>query len=131
MKKAVIFILAIILLLSLFACSSSDKKQLVGSWQNSEYVLIIPNAPKVHWETTYSFSNDNTFMYESESEAFDTYSVEYGTYTIKSGIITLTYEDGDIETIPYYINEYTHELVFNSDSNGESNYNKLIKSRLS
>ena len=104
MKKVLILILAVVMLLSLMACGSSDKNKLIGTWEllDSHYLKIGSSSVLVNATYTYSFSKDDTFTYEYDSEAFSTPTVKSGRYTIKDGIITLTFESGKVETIALY-----------------------------
>lgn len=83
--------------------------------------------------TVYEFKTDNTFKiydgsYSYEYDALlsspmeESYSGKYSIDEEKCQII-LEF-DGDTETakIPYAINEYTHEFLFDVDSSGKSSY---------
>ena len=146
MKKTITILLALVMVLSLAACgggsNSSDKKRLVGDWyvESSSTVNTAIGVIGVKSTSWYYFHENNKFYYSKVSndylsgpegwipigaQEYNTYS---GTYRIKDGIISLTYENSDgateTEEIPYYINEYTKELIFYVDKNGNSEWKK-------
>ncbi len=146
MKKAIAILVALLMVLSLAACGgggNSDKDKLIGTWSfTGKYESTFLGNPYYDYrEYSYSFAKDNTFYYQEkgfiglEKKPYSEWEVQRvgkGTYTIKDGFVNITFDDPDTfgtkEPIPYYINEYTKELIFNVDRDGESRWSHTSKS---
>ena len=146
MKKAITILLALVMVLPLAACggggSSSDKKRLIGNWytESSDAVNTAIGTLAYKNTTWYYFHDNNKYYFSSVQNSYmktgdgwipfgdEQYNTYSGTYKLKDGIISLTHKNssGETETeeIPYYINEYTKELIFDVDKNGNSKWTK-------
>ena len=132
MKKIVALILATSMVFALCGCGSNEDKEKLceGVWVNHNK-SSGPLGPYAYWNI-YDFSANGSFTYSEYRITLghlldDEYHGTYKMDTNKHEII-LTYnkdENGEqraSETIPYYINEYTHELVFKPNAEGKSYY---------
>lgn len=142
MKKLISLLFLAVIALTLVGCSETkDKAKLIGEWHYKDTVYSHGTAGyfKSTYDDYYSFFKDNTFSCKYYDELYmsvdgisyfplspssDTFS---GTYTIKDGMITLKPSSGDRDEIeyPYTINEYTKELIFNVDRDGNSKWEKI------
>ena len=137
MKKILIFFLIASMLLSLCACGSNgDKKKLCeGIW--AYYYTDYSHAYAYTWRV-FDFSTKGSFTYTVHythnpvlKGSKNIWKEQYysGTYKIdtKNCQILMKYDKDDVsddmpKKIPYYLNEYTHEMVFYTDEKGQSSY---------
>jgi len=141
MKKAVIVFALIVACLSSTGCSNSniDKQKLCnGVWaaryggtalwgtvEFSDYYIydFSSNGTVIYYNYGGSYHDKGTAPSFSETKFTGKYKMDMS----NKQIIIAFDEDSngisqDDQTIPYYINEYTHDMIFKPDSNGESMY---------
>ncbi len=157
-EKAATILLVLVMLLSLAACGSNNKKikeMLIdgGMWirdwssRGEDYISLnrtIYEFQKDNTYTEYSLYTMNlsytTFKGETKVDISSGCLVYTGKYSLNDDFIVLKQEkkqsvdDKDYTTvkseedqkkeikIPYAINEYTKELLFDVDRNGKSDY---------
>ncbi len=148
MKKAIVILLALILLLSLSACGG-DKGKLIGRYSSHEEYITrtgyfsVFNAAK----RNLVFFPDGTFYYQEEilmsvgslegtgyMDLDPIRSGGTGRYQIADGFVTLSGYDGEgalpdelTAPIPYGIDAETGELVFAVKEDGWSDWKKVSK----
>lgn len=150
MKKIICVLLSLCCFVLLCACGgTNDKEKLIGTYYNNfKFTQDLSDDSYIKWDELrkITFSSDNTFIYEtSGTQATVMFGITVsneeidfsgsGTFTMKDGFITLQYpEDSDLEhnlpgnlrdPIPYYINEYTKQLIFCVKNDGTSDWTKL------
>ena len=92
MKKAIMILLALVMVLSLAACGNGSKKieaELQGKWEYSGVATVT----NIHFKQSYEFSNGKV-TYIFSNGIFDD-DIKQGTYTIGDGTITIS---GDKDT---------------------------------
>lgn len=139
--SAVLVVALVVVLLFVFAgggTGSGVKEQLCDGVWCKQYQFESPSFSTVDfgpWLDTniYEFKPDNTFTeyygtyYFSDIASLlnvpmkESFSGKYSIDEEKCQII-LTSSDGETVEIPYAINEYTHELLFDVNTSGESIY---------
>lgn len=92
-----------------------------GPWLTTYIYEFKPNNTFIMYAGTYYFSDIGSLLSEPMKES---YSGKYSIDEDKCQII-LNCSDGDTVKIPYAINEYTHELLFNVESSGKSYYSNV------
>ena len=135
MKKILILFLIASMLLSLCACGSNDEKNMLcdGIWVY--YLNDRYNAYAKTWRV-FDFSTNGKFTYAvyvnyDLIDSKDIWKEQYysGTYKMdtKNCQILMKYDKDTVsdnmpKKIPYYLNEYTHDMVFYTDEEGKSSY---------
>ncbi|MBR3791471.1 MAG: zinc ribbon domain-containing protein [Clostridia bacterium] len=89
-----------------------------GPWLTTYVYEFKPNNTFIKYAGTYYFTDMGSLLNEPMEESF---SGKYSIDEEKCQII-LNSSDGETVKIPYTINEYTHELLFDVDSSGKSYY---------
>ena len=134
MKKCTAYLLALVMCLSLCACKKDDpfdatlrESLCQGNWVYQE------KSGGWFYTEAYFFRSDGTCEYiyneinEEDYNEEDLESIHWsGKYKIdsKNGFIHVTFQDGSVKeaTIPFYLNDYNHEIVINADSEGNSEW---------
>lgn len=144
-KRLLLFLLILLLLFSLVGCGNdnSNSKKIKSMLVNGK-LWIKDWKDSLLYRDIYDFHDDNTVIYHDLAyREFDNhlgYSIFTGTYKITDDFIVLEFKTRqDIDTkdyttvkkeesitqvknIPYTINEYTKELIFDVDRSGDSIY---------
>lgn len=125
MKKYIIALLIVALCLTMCACGESGSKTKIkeqlctGSWKK-DYSSGGGDGG------IYRFKSNNS-VHLLEADGLKTVESD-GTYKIDTDFnqIMISYKsgfrEGKTQTIPFAINAYTHEIIFNVDSNGNSKW---------
>lgn len=148
MKKFICLLLALGMILGLCACggNSNVKTKLCenvhynfhSSWGNNYYLTVYEfNKNGSYARYKYEVHTNKKVNELTGWEMFELQEKEEGKYTIDTNDCQIVYNikkrlDADGEPIinnpeetykmPYAINEYTHELLFDVSSNGESEW---------
>ena len=136
MKRIAFLLLILVIMLSISGCGSADsfekQKLCEGVW----VMETQDNSPNgiIYRYYVFDFSEDGTFVHTSHTflRVHSQFSFD-GTYRIdvKNKQIIITYatyaangeETGSkTEMIPYYTNEYTHNLIIFPNDNGDSKF---------
>ena len=149
MKRAITILLALLMVLSLAACggggNGKDKEKLIGTWKKITPYSVSEFGSQGGFKGRFSMEGEETYSFYKNNEFYNLWymgidalygeriprdqwekRLYHGTYKIKDGFITLTYDDNDMgeEIIPYHINEYTKKLIFDVNEKGESDWEK-------
>ena len=156
MKKWIALILVLVMVLGMLGCGNINAKaKLVdGAWiKHTEGNVTTPNGTKLFRDVVivYDFNKSDSITkteiwYEELFGVNTLYKVEYfGSYKISNGEISIHYSsdeyyrvnNGDVsveketidenESFSYYISDYNHEIVFDTDSAGNSSWGHIEK----
>lgn len=134
MKRWTAFLLMLVMCLPLCACKKEDpaKDPLKASLCRGNWVYQQKSGGWYYTEA-YVFRLDGTCDYiynEINEEDYTDEDLEpiqwSGTWKLdtENGYINVTFQDGSAkeDTIPYYLNEFNHEMVIHADSEGNSDW---------
>ena len=141
MKKIATLILALSVCFILCGCSNANRTKLAGEY-GTETMLGAGSDYENLIIERYLFDNAGNVAYYRDSSFSDSEAhklrIKIGKYSMDKEFITITFEtisviDGnkkaivekeqnESEKIPYYINEYTHEIMIYPNTDGETEY---------
>lgn len=151
MKRCISFLLTFLLLFSLVACGKKEDentKKIKGLLTEKAWYRDMHLASDDKLREIYEFSDDYTYIYHdmyepSWNNAGFSYRLRTGTYTITEDFIILHEQNikeidtndyttvleeessNDEDKIPYTINQYTKELIFDCDRDGKTGFRPI------